>query len=268
MSFKGASPSGLVFFFLFSFAVFVIDLLFFPAALLLLFPSARVTYLRRSYISYFHGIFASYIAWLVTNVCGIKIRLYGNSSLVLEEKSNCLVISNHRTRIDWMFSYYYYGVLINMGSCIRIIVKDMLRSLPIYGWAMQTCLYIFLQRSRGDDVPHIYNTMSYLLRTSKRMALLLFPEGTDLSESNIKKSNAYAAKHNLQEYKHVLHPKSTGFFVSLQAMRHHSGCVHDITVAFKDRNEGERPGERALMLGMGGWFFLTWLQLKFYFIIP
>lgn len=95
----------------------------------------------------------------------------------------------------------------------------------------------------------IYNTMSYLLRTSEKVALLLFPEGTDLSNSNIRKSNDYAAKHNLPEYKYVLHPKSTGFFVSLQAMRHHGGSVHDITVAFKDKNEGQRPGEKELILG-------------------
>lgn len=249
MGVKGASLSGLAFFSLFSFAVFVIDLLYFPAAILLLIPSTRITYLRRSYISYFHGIFAAYIAQLITHVCGIKIHLYANDPQILKEKSNCLIISNHRTRIDWMFSYYYYGVLINMGSCIRIIVKDMLKSLPIYGWAMQHALYIFLQRNRDNDIPHIYNTMSYLLKTSEKMALLLFPEGTDLSESNIRKSNTYAAKHNLPEYKYVLHPKSTGFFVSLQAMRHHEGSVHDITVAFKDKIDGERPGEKALMLG-------------------
>lgn len=250
MGFKGASLSGIAFFCLFSFAIFTIDLLYFPAGILLLFPSTRITLLRRKYISYFHGIFASYIAELVVHVCGVKMSLYTDDPDILKEKSNCLVISNHRTRIDWMFSYYYYGVLINMGSCIRIIVKDMLKSLPIYGWAMQHCLYIFLQRSRENDIPHIYNTMSYLLRTSERIALLLFPEGTDLSASNIKKSNAYAAKNGLPEYQHVLHPKSTGLFVALQAMRHHGGCVHDITVAFKDRNDGERPGEKELMLGV------------------
>lgn len=121
--------------------------------------------------------------------------------------------------------------------------------LAVVGWAMQHSLYIFLQRSRENDIPHIYNTMSYLLKTSDKVALLLFPEGTDLSASNIKKSNVYAAKNNLPEYKYVLHPKSTGLFVSLQAMRHHGGCVHDISVAFKDKNEGERPGEKELMLG-------------------
>jgi lysocardiolipin and lysophospholipid acyltransferase len=130
---------------------------------------------------------------------------------------------------------------------------------------MQHCLYIFLQRNRENDIPHIYNTMSYLLKTSEKIALLLFPEGTDLSATNIAKSNAYAAKNNLPEYKYVLHPKSTGFFVSLQAMRHHGGCVHDISVAYKDRIEGERPNEKALMLGLSCVFILYYFYNICYF---
>ena len=34
---------------------------------------------------------------------------------------------------------------------------------------------------------------------------LLFPEGTDLSKSNLKKSEAFADKNNLPQYKQVTH---------------------------------------------------------------
>jgi hypothetical protein len=42
------------------------------------------------------------------------------------------------------------------------------------------------------------------------LSLLIFPEGTDLSDSNIIKSNKYANQNGLEEMKYVLHPKSTG----------------------------------------------------------
>lgn len=42
------------------------------------------------------------------------------------------------------------------------------------------------------------------------LSLLIFPEGTDLSESNVMKSNTYAKQNNLKEREYVLHPKSTG----------------------------------------------------------
>ena len=133
MTLRGASIRGLLFFVLFSFAVFTIDLIFFPTGFLLLFPSTRITLFRRKFISYVHGIFASYITFLVTHICGVRVSLYSSDPDILKEKSNCMIISNHRTRIDWMFAYYYYGTIIRMGSCIRIIVKDLLKSLPIYG---------------------------------------------------------------------------------------------------------------------------------------
>lgn len=49
--------------------------------------------------------------------------------------------------------------------------------------------------------------------------ILLFPEGTDLSPSNIVRSNKYADKNNLPNYKHVLHPKTTGFVFLVETMR-------------------------------------------------
>lgn len=250
MNIKNASLGGLAFTILFTWAVFVVDMMFFPTILLIAIPSVRVTLLRREYISYFHGVFTAYIAVVIQYVCGVKITIYSKDPDIFKERANTLIICNHRTRIDWMFAFYYYCAIIDMGAYSRIILKDALKSVPIHGWAMQQCLYIFLQRSRDADVPHIYNVMSYLLKTSQKVALLLFPEGTDLSDSNIAKSNVYAREHNLPEYKYVLHPKPTGFFVTSQALRHHGGCVHDITMGYHDVNEGQRPDEKALLLGL------------------
>jgi len=47
----------------------------------------------------------------------------------------------------------------------------------------------------------------------------LFPEGTDLSPSNVIRSNKYAEKNNLPNYKYVLHPKTTGFVFLADTMR-------------------------------------------------
>jgi hypothetical protein len=47
------------------------------------------------------------------------------------------------------------------------------------------------------------------------LSLLIFPEGTDLSDINIAKSNMYAKEKDLPERKYVLYPKSTGEMVSM-----------------------------------------------------
>ena len=89
-----------------------------------------------------------------------------------------------------MFAGWCYASIFNLNSSLRVILKDSLRSVPLFGWAMQIMMYIFLSRKREIDVPHIKRMFSYLLCTGATPSLLLFPEGTDLSESNKKKSNA------------------------------------------------------------------------------
>jgi hypothetical protein len=72
-----------------------------------------------------------------------------------------------------------------------------------------------LQRKRENDIPHIQRMLKYLMSLVPEydrhpIALLIFPEGTDLSDSNVHKSNAFAREKNLEERRFVLYPKSTG----------------------------------------------------------
>ena len=68
-------------------------------------------------------------------------------------------------------------------------------------------MYIFLTRKKENntDIPHISNMITYLSKSSPtKPSLLLFPEGTDLSKSNIEKNNDYARKNNLKETQQIL----------------------------------------------------------------
>lgn len=55
--------------------------------------------------------------------------------------------------------------------------------------------------------------------TKHNYQLVLFPEGTNLTEKTRAKSNAFAKDHNLKAYKHVLHPRTTGFGFLAEKMR-------------------------------------------------
>jgi lysocardiolipin and lysophospholipid acyltransferase len=99
---------------------------------------------------------------------------------------------------------------------LKIILKKTLKLIPFFGWAMQCLLFIFLSRNRENDLPHIANSLLYLLTSSYTEVapcILYFPEGTDLSESNKKKSNEFAESKNLPPLKYVLYPKTAGFSV-------------------------------------------------------
>ena len=94
---------------------------------------------------------------------------------------------------------------------ITMILKKSLKVVPIFGWCMQCMMYIFLERKREDDLPKMKHVISYLLTMNRSKSnIFIFPEGTDLSISNITKSNNFAKEKSLKELKYVLYPKCTG----------------------------------------------------------
>ena len=109
--------------------------------------------------------------------------------IVIITTNNYFLLFDYALFFSRMFAGWCYASKFNLNSSLRIILKDSLRSVPLFGWAMQITMYIFLSRKREMDIPHIKRTLSYLLCTGATPSLFLFPEGTDLSESNKKKSN-------------------------------------------------------------------------------
>ena len=61
--------------------------------------------------------------------------------------------------------------------------------------------------------------INYFADLNYKTQLLLFPEGTDLSQQNKDKSNEFAKKNGLPLYDYVLHPRTAGFTLVAQQMR-------------------------------------------------
>jgi lysocardiolipin and lysophospholipid acyltransferase len=80
---------------------------------------------------------------------GMQVRVYGDAATKAQERAMAgepaLWLSNHRTRIDWML---LWSVALRSGalSSLRIVLKAPLRKVPIFGWAMQHFVFIFLVR--------------------------------------------------------------------------------------------------------------------------
>lgn len=77
----------------------------------------------------------------------------------------------------------------------RILLKSSLKAVPFFGWAMQSFLFIFIDRgsqNRDRDLGLIRRICSYLsLDRRAPNTLILFPEGTDLSDSNLEKDRKW-----------------------------------------------------------------------------
>lgn len=132
-------------------------------------------------------------------IAGVRIYIHTRGVSLAELQkihTSVLMISNHPSRIDWMF---HWALAIALGRLpdLKIVLKDTLRVAPGFGWAMQCNAYPFVcRKDRNADLETLRRT-SFL---GDPLAMLLFPEGTDLSDSNLQKSHAHAEKEGLSKY--------------------------------------------------------------------
>ncbi|XP_013865191.1 lysocardiolipin acyltransferase 1 isoform X3 [Austrofundulus limnaeus] len=99
---------------------------------------------------------------------------------------------------------------------------------------MQVACFVFIQRRWDVDRKHLENMLDYFCDIREPLQLLLFPEGTDLTENTRAKSDVFAVQNNLPKMEYVLHPRTTGFTFIVERLQKGDNldAVHDITVAY------------------------------------
>ncbi|XP_028293548.1 lysocardiolipin acyltransferase 1 isoform X3 [Gouania willdenowi] len=114
---------------------------------------------------------------------------------------------------------------------------------------MQVACFVFIQRRWEEDKKHLENMLDYFCDIREPLQLLLFPEGTDLTENTRTRSDAFAAQNSLPKLEYVLHPRTTGFTFIVDKLRKGDNldAVHDITVAYP---KNIPQTERHLILGL------------------
>ncbi|XP_060042799.1 lysocardiolipin acyltransferase 1 isoform X2 [Erinaceus europaeus] len=167
---------------------------------------------------------------MLETMFGVKVIITGDA-FVPGERS--VIIMNHRTRMDWLFLWnclMRYSYL----RLEKICLKASLKIVPGFGWAMQAAAYIFIHRKWKDDKSHFEDMIDYFCDIHEPLQLLIFPEGTDLTENSKARSNEFAEKNSLKKYEYVLHPRTTGFTFVVDRLREAENldAVHDITVAY------------------------------------
>ncbi|KAI5646029.1 lysocardiolipin acyltransferase 1 [Phthorimaea operculella] len=131
-----------------------------------------------------------------------------------------IVILNHRTRVDWNYVWIalYHATqeaLKEKCSCkeqreelsdifdvggkakIKFVLKDELKVVPGLGWIMQLNFFLYVKRAWREDQLSLTQFADYYERLKYPCRLVLFPEGTDLSEDNRTKSHKFADANKL-----------------------------------------------------------------------
>lgn len=129
-----------------------------------------------------------------------------------------------------------------MHGHVYIILKESLKYIPIIGAGMMFYGFIFMSRKMAVDQPRMAHRLRKLKTTHVSptgktyldpMWLLLFPEGTNLSDNGRVKSAQWAGKSGVKDMEHVLLPRVSGIYFCLSELKGTVDYVYDCTVAYE-----------------------------------
>ncbi|KAI8145357.1 acyltransferase-domain-containing protein [Fennellomyces sp. T-0311] len=142
-----------------------------------------------------------------------------------------IVTSNHQIYADWIYIWLIAFHAKAHGS-LKIILKHSLVYLPVFGLGMQIFDFIFLKRKLALDRDTIVNNLERSKRFKIPMWLLLFPEGTVISEDTRKRSKNFAKKNDMSDNRFTLLPRSTGLKLILETLGDDPEWMYDFTIGY------------------------------------
>ncbi|PRQ19617.1 putative 1-acylglycerol-3-phosphate O-acyltransferase [Rosa chinensis] len=161
------------------------------------------------------------LIWLIDWWAGIK---------EFSGKEHALLICNHRSDIDWLVGWVMAQRSGCLGSALAIMKKEAM-FLPVIGWSMWFCEYVFLERSWSKDESTLKSGFRRLEDFPMPFWLALFVEGTRFTQSKLMAAQEYAASRGLPIPRNVLLPRTKGFVSSVSHMRSFVPAIYDCTLA-------------------------------------
>ncbi|KAM3964916.1 lysocardiolipin acyltransferase 1 [Aphomia sociella] len=190
---------------------------------------------------------------------GIQLHFYGD---YVNPDESTIIIMNHRTRVDWNYVWIalyhatqeipfkdvcickekpvhslrekeFLDSLYGGKSKIKFVLKDEIKAVPGLGWIMQLNFFLYVKRNWREDQQNMYQFVEYYKKLHYECRLILFPEGTDLSEDNKRRSDKFADANNLPHFNFVLHPRTTGWAALCSRLRSSGlASVYDVTIVY------------------------------------
>ncbi|CAH9079523.1 unnamed protein product [Cuscuta epithymum] len=171
------------------------------------------------------------LVWLVDWWAGIKIKLFTDpETLKLMGKEHALVISNHKSDIDWLVGWVLAQRSGCLGSTLAVMKKSS-KLLPVIGWSMWFSEYLFLERSWAKDESTLKSGLQRLHDYPLPFWLALFVEGTRFTQAKLLAAQEYAASAGLPVPRNVLIPRTKGFVTAVSHMRSFVPAIYEMTVA-------------------------------------
>ncbi|KAI8917157.1 acyltransferase-domain-containing protein [Powellomyces hirtus] len=215
-----------------------INLLQYPGLLLSL--ASRHAY--RKYIQFTQALFGSLIVLLTYLFTPVEIVVTGDHQ-ALTRDAMAVIMANHQIYSDWWWLWILAWHKGAHGS-MKIILKQSLKYLPVFGWGMQFFEFIFLARKWAVDRAMMSKILHRALNDELPLWLVIFPEGTVITDDTKAKTRAYAKKMDIpDDPTFVLIPKSTGLYFCLKNLQPDANYLWDITMGYEGLNGDQTPYE-------------------------
>ncbi|RIA82640.1 acyltransferase-domain-containing protein, partial [Glomus cerebriforme] len=185
---------------------------------------------------------SNFVITLDKSAKGVLKQSWNGAKVELDMPERLILIANHQIYADWLY-VWVFTYLANAHGAIKIILKDSLKWLPIFGWGMRFFQYIFLKRNWAIDKGPLSKTLSDLAVSKEPLWLLLFPEGTVVSDVTRISSKKYAEKVSLVDHEHVLLPRSTGLHFCTRSLHKSIDYIYDLTIGLEGVKRGQFPEE-------------------------
>ncbi|KAJ4366867.1 hypothetical protein N0V83_007395 [Neocucurbitaria cava] len=171
-----------------------------------------------------------------------QLRKTDDGRLECDFPERMVLISNHQIYTDWVY-LWFTAYAASMHGHLYIILKESIKYIPILGTGMMLYGFIFLSRKWSTDKKRFQYRLKKLSTSHSGplsgsqgldpMWLLIFPEGTNLSNNGRAASKKWADKKDMQDLRHALLPRSTGLSFCLQELKGTIDYMYDCTLAYE-----------------------------------
>ncbi|KAL8611368.1 hypothetical protein ACOMHN_014423 [Nucella lapillus] len=172
---------------------------------------------------------------------GTEVMFYmDEDDMKLVGKEHVMVMMNHKYDIDWLMAWILAERFGMLGGT-KIFGKEILRYVPLIGWAWYFTESIFLKRQWEHDRRIIAHDVARVVDYPENywITILLFPEGTRFTEEKLKVSQEVCRAKGYPMTKHTLLPRTKGFVLSMHGMKGKVPALYNATVGFP--STGPKP---------------------------
>ncbi|KAJ4353692.1 uncharacterized protein N0V89_005422 [Didymosphaeria variabile] len=177
-----------------------------------------------------------------------QLRQTEDGRLETDFPERLVLIANHQIYTDWVY-LWWVAYTNKMHGHLYIILKESIKYIPVLGTGMMFYGFIFLSRKWAKDKERFQYRLRKLSSSHQGpmsgssfldpMWLLIFPEGTNLSDNGRVNSKKWADKNGIEDLRHAMLPRSTGLLFCLQELEKTVDYMYDCTVAYEGVPRGQ-----------------------------